>query len=296
MLKRETREQWGARPPKNRRYDVNPLGLGIHWPGSSANFRRMDHKQHQATMRAWQRYHMDVKGSNDLEYGSVICPCLIWMEGRTEFDNWLVRVGSNGSAATNYTHGSIQLMVGINEGITQKEKLALAEAIATERKHGWGNDVKPHSALNRGTECPGNAIRAALPEIIRLANNWDQEENMPLTPAEIETIVSKTAARVNIALGDGNAKGDWNEGAEKPELAARKIRDIESKLDKVLALLSDKPEPDPEPEPCDYLVQKGDTYWSLSQKWNVSVQDIRAANPSVDENNLQEGKTCLNRP
>lgn len=47
--------------------------------------------------------------------------------------------------------------------------------------------------------------------------------------------------------------------------------------------------------PCDYEVKKGDTFWSLSQAWGVTVDEIRDANPGVDENALEEGD-CLNRP
>lgn len=53
---------------------------------------------------------------------------------------------------------------------------------------------------------------------------------------------------------------------------------------------------DAAPEECDgYEIQKGDTFWSLSQKWGVSVKDIQDANPGVDPTNLEVGD-CIQRP
>lgn len=50
------------------------------------------------------------------------------------------------------------------------------------------------------------------------------------------------------------------------------------------------------PEPCDgYVLQKGDTFWSLSQKWGVTVEEIQDANPSLDPTDLEVGD-CINRP
>lgn len=124
-------------------------------------------------MRAWQNQHMN-GGSYDLEYGSVICPCGIWMEGRTRFDDWLVQVGSNGSSYANSHWTSVQLMVGVREGITPAETAWLAEAVRTLRTHGWGDQIRPHSDFY-ATACPGDAIRGAIPQIRRLADNPPQE-------------------------------------------------------------------------------------------------------------------------
>lgn len=179
-LKRETRQQWGAKPPKNRRFDVTPQGVAIHYPGSSGSLRGRSHADHQAMLRSWQVQHM-ARGSNDLEYGSLICECGIWMEARTEFsgDRWRVRVGSNGTRAANTTHTSVQLMLGTADTIRQQEKEWLAEAVATLRAEGgWGPQVTGHRD-HYATACPGNSIYNALPEIRRMADNWNKEDDMP---------------------------------------------------------------------------------------------------------------------
>ena len=171
-LKRETREQVGLKPPNGRNYVDKRVaatgGVAVHYPGADTNYRGQSHDSHRATMRAWQQMHM-ARGSRDLEYGSVICPCGIWMEGRTEWNKPLVRVGSNGTSAANSTHTSVQLMIGSRQSITQQEKEWIAEAIAWLRSQGWGGDVSPHSRFY-ATACPGDSIRAALPEIRRLAD------------------------------------------------------------------------------------------------------------------------------
>jgi LysM repeat protein len=46
-----------------------------------------------------------------------------------------------------------------------------------------------------------------------------------------------------------------------------------------------------------YIVQAGDTYYSLARKFNTTVEAITAANPGVNPNNLQIGQTiCIPGP
>ncbi|MCL6558349.1 MAG: LysM peptidoglycan-binding domain-containing protein [Firmicutes bacterium] len=50
----------------------------------------------------------------------------------------------------------------------------------------------------------------------------------------------------------------------------------------------------PCPEGNYYTIQPGDTYFSLSRRFNVSVDDLREANPGVDPDNLQVGQViCI---
>jgi len=52
------------------------------------------------------------------------------------------------------------------------------------------------------------------------------------------------------------------------------------------------PQPPPAPEPTtkDYVVAKGDTYYSISMKFNVRMKDIAAANPGVNAAKLKVGQ------
>lgn len=43
-----------------------------------------------------------------------------------------------------------------------------------------------------------------------------------------------------------------------------------------------------------YVVQKGDTLWKISRRYNTTVESILEANPNIDPNNLQVGqKICI---
>lgn len=160
----ETRQQWGGKPPRNRRYDVTPEGVAIHWPGARTDFRARPHEHHQRFMRQWQEMHMEDQGQNDIGYGSVLCPCGILMMGRTEPDKPLVRVGSNGTADANRRYTSVQMMLGTQEPPTDLEITWLGEAVAWLRSKGWGPAVVGHRDLSQ-TSCPGDALYAALPRI-----------------------------------------------------------------------------------------------------------------------------------
>lgn len=46
----------------------------------------------------------------------------------------------------------------------------------------------------------------------------------------------------------------------------------------------------------EYIVQKGDTYYSMSKKFGVTMQAIADANPGVDPKRLQVGKTVVIPP
>jgi LysM repeat protein len=46
----------------------------------------------------------------------------------------------------------------------------------------------------------------------------------------------------------------------------------------------------------EYIVQKGDTYYSIGKKFGVSMQAIADANPGVDAKRLQVGKTIVVPP
>ncbi|HHV27445.1 LysM peptidoglycan-binding domain-containing protein [Anaerosalibacter bizertensis] len=56
----------------------------------------------------------------------------------------------------------------------------------------------------------------------------------------------------------------------------------------------------PQPVPCPngfyYTIRSGDTLYSIGQRYGVSVQELMAANPGINPNNLRIGQTiCIPR-
>lgn len=51
------------------------------------------------------------------------------------------------------------------------------------------------------------------------------------------------------------------------------------------------PEPPAAPQYTTYVIQPGDTFYLIAQRYNISLDSLLAANPGVDPNNLQVGQT-----
>jgi len=202
----ETRQSWGAVPPRVRRTDVTPQGVAIHWPGPG-QFVGKPHSNCQAVLRSWQKFHI-ARGSNDLEYGLVLCPHLRLMEARIEQDKPTVRVGSNGTASANQQFSSVQLMRALDDPPpTDEEILGLAEAVVWLRKNGgWGPSITGHRD-HVSTTCPGTALYSRLGEIRRLVDRLEatgdsgrDDDRMPIVEL---SRVQKLATQAKWARGYG---------------------------------------------------------------------------------------------
>ncbi|HBI27252.1 MAG TPA: peptidoglycan-binding protein, partial [Peptococcaceae bacterium] len=54
------------------------------------------------------------------------------------------------------------------------------------------------------------------------------------------------------------------------------------------------PHPPKQPAcPFNHVVQPGDTFWNLAQRYNVTVDMIMALNPGVDPLNIQIGSVLI---
>lgn len=56
----------------------------------------------------------------------------------------------------------------------------------------------------------------------------------------------------------------------------------------------------PQPIPCPngfyYTIRQGDSFYSIAQRYNISVQELMRANPGINPNNLQIGQAiCIPR-
>lgn len=68
------RQQWGARPPKNRTI-LDPAAvthLVVHYSGSDSD-EEASHSRCEDRVRGIQTYHMDTKGWSDIAYNWVVC-------------------------------------------------------------------------------------------------------------------------------------------------------------------------------------------------------------------------------
>lgn len=252
ITRRQTREEIGLVEPNDRRTDTSREGVTIHWPGinwEGIDWSGRSHDVCEEKWRQWQEIHMG-RGSNDLEYGSGLCFHRVWMEGRLEFDRWDVRVGSNGTRDANYTHGSLCILIGPDDPLTDDLLRAAGEIIGEMRSHGWGEDLKGHRDFVQ-TTCPGDRLYAALPTIDRYA----KESPVDLSPETIEELVTKVAKRVNMVGGDWNAEGEPHDPTPKdgdadsnPERLDQRVREIEKvvrrteeKVDSVIEALASLP-------------------------------------------------------
>lgn len=166
-LKVSTREDWGC-PPTTVRYDVSPQGMTLHWPGPG-RFRFANHADCLRQVRAWDAMHR-AKGSIMLEYNGLVCQHGYYIEGRARWGRLIARPGSNGTAYANSVRLSLQFMAGTFDAPpSELEQSWMGEVIARARAQGAGSIIDNHQAWY-ATDCAGNAIRAAIPNIARYAS------------------------------------------------------------------------------------------------------------------------------
>lgn len=208
---------------------VWPSGMAVHYPGPG-RFVFDSHGSCREQARAWDRMHRD-RGSKMLEYGALLCHHGTVLEGRNRVRDPIRRVASQGTTTGNDQALSVQLMRGTGDPPpTDLDLQRLGAWNAFLRENGCGPDVTGHRDWYP-TECPGDPLYAALPTIRRYA---DQELDMPITDDDLERL----AHRINVTLGDWKADGELRDPKKPdPEQGNQRIRQIENKIDRVLALL-----------------------------------------------------------
>jgi len=95
-----TRADWGARSPRGVRTDIDPVGVAVHWYGGGS-FKRANHKDCLALVKAAQNQHMSDPGVNDIMYNLAACHHGYLIEARSTQARPKVRSGANGTAAAN---------------------------------------------------------------------------------------------------------------------------------------------------------------------------------------------------
>lgn len=150
------RKAWGARAPRAR-YRLNPLevdGVALHWPAITSP--RVNVAQVKASLRAWQRYHMETHGWSDIAYQIAIDNRGNWYQLR----GLRHRSGANGDTDVNLRYGAFLLVLA--EGEKPSPELIATVRNRIERfRHIFPNgtqivghqDVRPDP-----TSCPGPQV------------------------------------------------------------------------------------------------------------------------------------------
>ena len=157
-----SRADWGGRPPKEPPSRILSEGLTAHYGGDSpwgtsvdrstaARFlATADHNRCASILRAWQAYHMDVKGWNDGAYNSAGCP----HGHRYEIRGPGRRSGANGTNTGNDRSEAIVYIAGGDDPLTDEAKRAFHdEADRFARRLRWN-----HSDW-KSTSCAGGPIK-----------------------------------------------------------------------------------------------------------------------------------------
>jgi hypothetical protein len=191
------RSAWGARAPKDGPGSLTVprvIGAVIHWPGTSSTTPITSLAAVASALRGWQAYHMDTRGWSDIAYQVAVD-----QEGRA----WTLRglraqSGANGNAELNEDYGAILLILIAGEQPSAAMKATVRGVIADFRRiYPKGVAIRPHSAVRpAGTDCPGDAARAAITRGDYTPRPATTEGTMALTSADITAIRAAVQAEI----------------------------------------------------------------------------------------------------
>lgn len=152
-------------------------GAAVHWPGIKGRLGLVTHELCRVRLRAIEADQMDRDPPpGEAPYGAiayqvVVCPHARVIEGRTRRK----RNGANGSLEANTDFGSILVLVGTDDPVTDDMKAAI---LGNARAYLGVDVLKTHNQVRPSpTACPG-------PELTRWIEDGYPEEDMP-TAAEI---------------------------------------------------------------------------------------------------------------
>jgi hypothetical protein len=161
------RTTWNARRP-SRGMDERPPSaiheLFIHWPGEADSFTHVNTAaEERSQMRAWQQFHMDVRGWSDIGYNFALFPNF----GRPkQAPNIYVGRGLQFTPAAQLNHNTgtvaIVVAIGAHDHVTDDIARRLRSF------HRWAEDrtgnklrVRGHGEVF-GTDCPGPQLRKLI--------------------------------------------------------------------------------------------------------------------------------------
>lgn len=156
-----SRAEWGARPPRASAPSISSEGLTVHYGGDSPwtsadrsspeAFRAStDHNRCASILRAWQSFHLDGRGWNDLAYNSAVCPHGVRYEGRGVGR----RSGANGTNTGNARSCAVVYIAGGTDPVTTEAKAAYLDEAAR-----FGTPLRWDHSDWKPTSCAGAPLR-----------------------------------------------------------------------------------------------------------------------------------------
>lgn len=196
-MKLITRKQLGW-PASAAPLQTGQVGVKIHYEGTPVP--KVAHSKCAGRWTAIRNSHLanPTENYSDVAYNYAVCQHGYVLEGRGVGR----RTGANGNQELNRRHYAVLVMIG-SSGDTQPSAAAVTavrEVIAYLRDHGAGNEIKGHRD-GYATSCPGDALYALVKSGALNPSKTapkpappKEEEDVALTPAEIDQIVEKTWA------------------------------------------------------------------------------------------------------
>lgn len=143
-----TRGEIGLRPPRSEYSRINGEGSTGHYGGTDPATWPWDHTRCASIWRAWQSFHMDGRGWNDIAYTGGVCPHGHRYEGRPPW----ARTAAQGTNDGNARSTAVCYIGGVRTPFTDEAKLAFLDEQQRVGELRWCHRDW-HS-----TACPGDQI------------------------------------------------------------------------------------------------------------------------------------------
>lgn len=189
-----SRVEWGAVPPKKVTYfPAPPIGLVVHYVGSSSPMRVDTLDKAKATMRSIQADAF-AKAYSDFEYNFAISLTGDVFEGRGK----AIQSGANGDQSQNRLRWSVVFLTGAGEPLTA------AAITAYHELHNWlgGDQIQHCKVAPQGTSCPGDAIKAQWSQVVGTSTTTPLPTPGPITTTPPPTFPIEKGKNVAILQRD----------------------------------------------------------------------------------------------
>jgi len=171
-MKKITREQWGAKPPKNAySQNIDIKGLAVHYTAMDSPQNEIEEIQQ---LKNIQKFHQVDRGWNDIGYSFLVGDSGNLYIGRGLGN----RPASQGTNDGNKQYYSICWLGGVNDTPSSKALKTIKQL--------WkeiGGELKPHSSF-KATNCPDDFLREWIVNIRSVVNNNNTKQLILVDPVK----------------------------------------------------------------------------------------------------------------